>query len=305
MIKLDKNKAGNVLGLFAALVFGSLLLGCDNGAKDSAESVTAEDREHVESMAREHASDTTEASGAADDAVARPVFGELIPYAEVAGELAYGYFVIPEDLLEPLPALIVIHEWWGLNDNIKAMADRLAGEGYIVLAVDMFGGKVANSPAEARELMVKVLENPDDGRDNIRQAYSFLKDAAGAPRVGSLGWCFGGGWSLNTALEFPNDLAAAVIYYGQVIDDEDKLGTLNVPIMGHFAANDSGIPVESVEKFRDALERLRKDYTIEIYPDASHAFANPTGGNYNPEAARKAWKSTLKFLADHLVVAEE
>ncbi len=122
-----------------------------------------------------------------------------MPYAEVDEELVYGHFVFPTDMLDPLPAIIVIHEWWGLNDNVRAMSDRLAGEGYIVLAVDLFGSGVAKNPKEARRLMLSVVENPESASENIRQAFEFVNATAGAPRVASLGWCFGGGWSLNTA----------------------------------------------------------------------------------------------------------
>jgi carboxymethylenebutenolidase len=220
-------------------------------------------------------------------------------YVEVRDQNVYGYFSAPSDMLEPLPALIVIHEWWGLNDNVRAMADRLAGEGYMVLAVDLYGGQTASTPAEARALMLEVVEEPEVARENLRGAYEFLA-TAGAPRVGSLGWCFGGGWSLNTAQLFPDDLDASVIYYGQVTADEDKLRPINAPILGLFGADDAGIKVDSVEAFRDALEHLRKEHEIYIYPGVGHAFANPTGTNYNAEAAADAWDKTIVFLGRHL-----
>ena len=203
-------------------------------------------------------------------------------------------------MIEPLPAIIMIHEWWGLNDNIRAMADRLAGEGYIVLAVDLYGGKTAEFPPDARELMLEVVEDPDSATDNLRQAYQFVTTAAGAPRVASLGWCFGGGWSLNAAMMFPDDLDAAVIYYGQVTADEDKLRPINAPILGLFGDEDSGISVESVRGFEAALQRLRKVHDIQIYRGAGHAFANPTGRNYDAKVAEDAWQRTLEFLGQNL-----
>ena len=260
-------------------------------------------RANVEAMAREHADDTTEPSAAVSIDPQRAVISERLPYAEVGDQLVYGYFVFPSDMVEPLPAVIMIHEWWGLNDNIHAMADRLAGEGYIVLAVDLFAGEVAKTAAEARELMLQVVESPQAAYDNIRQAYAFVSDVAGAPRIGSLGWCFGGGWSLNTAMLFPDELDAAVIYYGQVTDDEQQLQPVNVPILGLFGARDSGIKVASVQAFEAALERLRKNYTIHIYPNADHAFANPTGKAYNAAVAEDAWQKTLQFLGHNLAAA--
>jgi carboxymethylenebutenolidase len=227
-----------------------------------------------------------------------------MPYTEYHDELVYGYFAAPADMFEPMPAVIMIHEWWGLNDNIRAMADRLAGEGYIVFAVDLFAGDVASSPAEARQLMLEVIEDPESANRNIMEAYEFVSETAGAPRIGTLGWCFGGGWSLNAALLLPDELDASVIYYGQVTADEDKLRPVSTPLLGLFGAEDRGIRVESVEAFRAALENLRKDYEIHIYPGVGHAFANPTGNNYDAASANDAWRRTLEFLGRHLATVE-
>lgn len=287
-------------GIIASLCF----VGMSLGACSSSEDDKAAGRANVEAMSREHAGDTTSPSAAARIAPAREVISETMPYAELGDELVYGYFVAPADMFEPLPAVIMIHEWWGLNDNVRAMADRLAAEGYIVLAVDLYGGKVAKNAAEARQFMLSVVEDPESANANIRSAYEFVSATAGAPKVGSLGWCFGGGWSLNTAMLFPEDLDAAVIYYGQVTDDEEKLGPVNSPILGLFAARDTGIRVAAVRAFQGALERLRKDYEIHVYPDVGHAFANPTGENYNEAAANDAWRRTLAFL-DRYLSAEE
>jgi carboxymethylenebutenolidase len=239
-----------------------------------------------------------------DAAPARPVISQMMPYTEIGDELVYGYFSAPADMFEPLPAVIMIHEWWGLNDSIRSAADRLAGEGYIVLAVDLFSGGVASSPADARLLMLQVVEDPEAANDNLRAAYQFVTEVVGAPRVGSLGWSFGGAWSLNTARLFPEALDASVIYYGQVTDDEDILRPINAPILGLFAAQDTNIKVASVEAFRAALLRLRKNYEVHIYPDAGSAFANPTGNNYDPANAEDAWRRTLEFLNHHLSIDE-
>lgn len=276
------------------------LTACDSGKSGGSEADEQAGRENVDAMSREHASDTTEPSEGAKIAPQRAIVSERLPYAEIENELVYGYFSFPADMVEPLPAVLVIHEWWGLNDNVRAMADRLAGEGYIVLAVDLYGGEVAVSPANARRLMLSVVENADLAAENIRKAYDFVDTAAGAPKVGSLGWCFGGGWSLNAAMLFPDELDASVIYYGQVTNDEEKLRAINVPILGLFGAKDTGISVESVQQFEAALERLRKNYDIQIYPGAGHAFANPSGRNYNPDIAEDAWRRTLEFFGHNL-----
>ena len=290
----------NILALLAAATLA--LAACDKETSPADEADKAAGRANVDAMSREHATDTTEPSPAAEIAPARPVVSESLAYAEVGDELVYGHFVFPEDMVEPLPAVIVIHEWWGLNDNIRSVADRLAGEGYIVLAVDLFGGSTADTREQARQQMLQVVENPAEANDNLRQAFEFVSRTAGAPRIGSLGWCFGGAWSLNTAMLFPEDLDAAVIYYGQVTDDADKLRPISAPILGLFGAEDRGIPVDSVRRFEAALEQLRKNYTVHIYPDARHAFANPTGNAYNAAAAEDAWQKTLEFLSLHLSV---
>ena len=114
--------------------------------------------------------------------------------------------------------------------------------------------------------------------------------------MASIGWCFGGAWSLNTALAMPDTLDAAVIYYGHLVTDPERLETLQMPILGLFGAEDQGIPLDSVEAFSSALETLGKDATIVVYPGADHAFANPSGHNYQPEAAEAAWRETVSFL---------
>jgi carboxymethylenebutenolidase len=292
--------------IIRALVIASaaaIMVACDRTASDADKQDA--DRRNVDAMSKEHADDVATPSPAASLAPQRTIVSETLPYAEVDEQLVRGYFVFPADMVDPLPAIIVIHEWWGLNDGVRAMADRLAGEGYIVLAVDLFAGSTADDPAEARNLMLGVVENPDNANSNLRQAYDWLRNTAGAPRIASLGWCFGGGWSLNTALLFPDELDASVIYYGQVTSDENTLQPLNVPVLGLFAADDRGITVESVNAFAATLEKLGKNYEIEIYPNAGHAFANPTGNNYNPAVAENAWLRTLGFLRLHLAIESE
>jgi len=284
--------------LFVVLLGTALFLaGCDKGDTSAANADLQADRENVEAMAREHAQDSTNPSEGAEIQPQQAVISERLPYGEIDEELVYGHFVFPADMVEPLPAVIVIHEWWGLNDNVKAMSDRLAAEGYIVLAVDLYGGEIASTPSEARQKMISVVENQQLAAANIRQAYEFVDTIAGAPKVGSLGWCFGGGWSLNTAMLFPNDLDAAVIFYGQVTADEDELRPLSTPILGLFGEADDGIPVSSVREFEATLGRLRKDFEIHIYPGAEHAFANPTGDAYDRDAAEDAWQKTIAFLS--------
>ena len=295
---LHAGRPALITAALGALICLSACGSPDNAGDEQADAA----RENVDAMSREHADDNANPSAGAGIAPERAVVAETLPYAEVNDELVYGHFVFPADMVEPLPALIVVHEWWGLNDGVRAMADRLAGEGYIVLAIDLFGGNTATSPDVARDLMLSVVEDPESANENIRRAYEFVNEVAEAPRVGTVGWCFGGGWSLNAAMLLPDDIDATVIYYGQVTKDEERLRPIQAPILGLFGEEDSGITVESVRGFEEALERLRKNYKIEIYPDARHAFANPSGRNYNPEIAEQAWEETINFLDLHLSI---
>jgi len=235
------------------------------------------------------------------DAQEHEIISENMPYAEVGDELVYGYFVAPADMFEPLPAVIMIHEWWGLDDNVRAKADRLAAAGYIVFAIDLFGGKTATTPSAARALMLSVVEDPDSASEKLRSAYQFVSETAGAPAVATIGWRFGGTWALNTALLLPDDIAAVVIYYAQVTTDEAKLGSVSAPVLGLFAGDDASVNRDSVEAFRGALQRLRKDFDIHIYDGVRQGFANEDATNYDREAADDAWQRTLEFLQRHLV----
>ena len=304
MLESTKSRAA-----FRRVVYGCLICligmatGCDKIGAGSTGSETQAARDNVDAMSREHANDSVEPSEAAELEPTRAVDSETLAYADVNDELAYGYLAYPSGVTEPLPAIIMIHEWWGLNDNIKAMANRYAAEGYMVLAVDLYGGESATSANEARKKMLQVVENPEAATENLRQALGFL-EIAGAPAIASLGWCFGGGWSLNTAMLFPDQLDASIVFYGQVTSDDQKLDAIEAPLLGLFGADDRGIKVEPVHGFEEALQRLRKDHEIHIYPGVGHAFANPSGNNYNATAAEDAWQRTIDFLAKNLARAE-
>lgn len=292
-------------GIIASLCLLGICLGaCGPSDEGSSQEDNAAGRANVDVTTRGQANVGGNSDEATGSATTREVISENMPYAELGDELVYGYFVAPADMFEPLPAVIMIHEWFGLNDKTRAMADRLAAEGYIVLAVDLYAGKTAKNTAEARQLMLSVIEDTESANDNIRRAFEFVSETAGAPKVGSIGWRFGGTWSLNTAMLFPDELDAAVIYYAQVTDDEDKLRPVESPILGLFAAKDISMKVKSVEAFGAALERLRKDHEIHIYPGVSQTFADPTSDKYDEAAAADAWRRTLDFFDRYLSANE-
>jgi carboxymethylenebutenolidase len=151
--------------------------------------------------------------------------------------------------------------------------------------------------------MSDVYADPDSTRRNLQQAYDYLEKYAFAPRIATIGWDLGGGLALQTALEYPGALDAAVMYYGQVFTDRDRLAPLNVPVLAFFGREDKDIPVREVQEFRSTLLDLGKNAEVLIVPRVDHAFANPSSGNYDEQAANEAWATTLAFLERHLKVA--
>ncbi len=192
----------------------------------------------------------------------------------------------------PAPTVLLIHEWWGLNDQIKTMAAELAKEGYVALAVDLMNGQVATSPDQARAQTQSV--KADEATETLVSWIGWLKQyPRGNGKVATLGWCFGGGWSLNASLATPVD--ATVIYYGRVDKTADQLQPLKGPVRGHFGNKDTSITPAMVDGFEKALQQAGKPHQIYRY-DADHAFANPTGNRYDREDAQLAWQRTLDFL---------
>jgi carboxymethylenebutenolidase len=256
---------------------------------------------YINDMVVSHQADNPIASPIIAKSPKIPVQSESVSYGKLNDKSLTGYISRPYESTKPLPALIVIHEWWGLNDNIKKMTDRLAGEGYVALAVDLYNGNVADNREQARELVTKAIFNSAQLKDNLKQAFEYLKTEEKAPKIASIGWCFGGLWSLNTALLLPEQLDATVIYYGGNLEtDKEKLKPLQMPILGIFAALDKNPSIELVKQFETNLKALNKSVEIYIYDDVDHAFANPSGKNYNEEAAESAWQKTTAFLANYL-----
>lgn len=265
-----------------------LLVGC--GGKNK--------QDYLERMATEHKGESPVENASSIIEQSNEVNGEEVVYAKVRGEDVTGYLARPDDATGSEPGIIVIHEWWGLNDNIRMMTNKLAGEGYSVLAVDLYSGKVAET-ADSAGTYARAVEI-NRALSNLTQAYNYLMNEQGAEHIGTIGWCFGGGWSLKMATVHPEDIDATVIYYGQLITDKEELEELEMPILGIFGAEDQGIPVEEVREFEKILKSLGKEAKIHIYDDAGHAFANPSGERYQKEAAEDAWQKTVSFLEENL-----
>lgn len=194
----------------------------------------------------------------------------------------------------PHPGIIVIHEFWGLNGHIEAWADRLASAGWAALAVDLYGGVVATDRDTAVATMKAV--DKDKAMATIRAGLDFLTNDARtkSPVQAVIGWCFGGAWSLQTAIHQP-DVDGAIIYYGRLEMDSEKLKPIEARLLGVFGNLDEGIPPAEVDKFEAALKTAGVTATIHRY-DAPHAFANPSNPKYDEKASADAWAKVLVFL---------
>jgi len=287
-----------------AVAIGALVLAlgsCGQGPTDQPEPGSA--GEFIARMETEHAGDHPVASPAAEIEPAGEVLSGPAIYAELEGAPVTGFVAHPPGE-GPFPGVIVIHEWWGLNDNIRAMAERLAGEGYLALAVDLYEGEVAEDRDNASRLARRASERAERVGENLRLAAEHLEEQGMVSRLGVIGWCFGGGWSLRAALLLPDRVDAAVVYYGRVPTDPTELEPLASPVLGIFGALDQGIPLDGVRAFETALSDLGKEASIHVYDDADHAFANPSGTRYKETAAVDAWEKTLAFFDRNLVAAE-
>jgi carboxymethylenebutenolidase len=207
------------------------------------------------------------------------------------GRKVTGALGIPEKT--PAPTVLLVHEWWGLNPQIRAVGAELTKLGYLTLAVDLYGGKVASDPDTARGLSRSVVAT--EAIDALSSWIDTLRQRPESNgKLATIGWCFGGGWSLRASMARP--VEATVIYYGDVTPAADALKVLKGPVLGHFAGLDQNITPQSVDTFEARLKALGKTATIYRYADAHHAFANPTGQNYQAADAKLAWDRTVAFL---------
>jgi carboxymethylenebutenolidase len=246
----------------------------------------------------DHRHDTPTTTEGAKRAPHSATISSEVIYGQSGDQLHKGYLSQPENI-KAKSGLIVIHEWWGLNEDIHLMADQLAGLGYHSLAVDLYDGKSAEGVREAFQLMTGLSKNEDAALANLKEAYDYLTNELGAEKVGIIGWCLGGKWSLRGSLMLPNEIDATVIYYGSLIDDREQLATLEMPIIGFVGTKDRPYINQFIQFDKD-LKALNKDYSVHFYEGAGHAFANASGTAYEPEAAEDSWKKTVNFLAAHL-----
>jgi carboxymethylenebutenolidase len=210
-------------------------------------------------------------------------------------ETVSGYLALPDGGGKHA-SLIAIHEWWGLNDQVKEEARKFAAQGYVVLAVDLYRGRVATTPDEAHELLRGV---PDDrGIRDLEAAFAYLagRPDVDASKIASVGWCMGGGYSIKLAQDQPK-LAACIVNYGSLPTDPANIAKIKAPVLGNFGADDRGITPASVQAFASAMKSAGKSVDIKEYDGAGHAFTNPNNKDgYRPAAAADAWARMTAFL---------
>ena len=220
--------------------------------------------------------------------------GKMIQFDVEGGEKANAFVILTNEPSDKW--VFIIHEWWGLNKHVKNEAERYfhSVSGCNIMAIDLYDGKVATDRETASEYMKSC--SVDRAESIINAAYTFVGENA---KVGSLGWCFGGGWSLQTAILGGEQAKASVIYYGMPEKDASKLKNLNADVLGIFAAKEKWITPEIVEEFEKNMKLLNKNLTVKNY-DADHAFANPSRPAYVKEYADEAFMLSTKFLKERL-----
>ena len=212
------------------------------------------------------------------------------------GKSVTASLALPADLSDERPTVLLIHEWYGLNDQIRSVAAEFAKHGYIALAVDLYDRQIGFSREECSALMNAV--DPKEAADTLASWIEWLKSQEYSNgKVGTVGWCFGGGWSLKASLESKVD--ATIVYYGDVTPKADTLKRLQGPVLGHFATNDGWISPEMVSGFESEMAKANKPAALYSY-EADHAFANPTKASYDDEDAALAWRRTLEFFDRNL-----
>lgn len=228
--------------------------------------------------------------------------GTMISYRRPDGQAVGGYLAGPAGTT-PAPGLVVIQEWWGLNDQIKGVADKLAAAGYRALVPDLYRGKVALEANEAEHLM-KDLNFGDAAGQDVRGAVQYLK-TSGSAKVGVTGFCMGGALTLLAAVNVP-ELDAAVVWYGYPPLEYVDASRIRIPLMAHWALHDDAFPIATVDQLETMLRSAGVHYAFHRY-DAKHAFANETSDarklpflKYDASAAALAWRRTMEFLATHL-----
>lgn len=221
---------------------------------------------------------------------------EMITFQRPDGKSCSGYYGEPgRD--KTAPGVVLIQEWWGLNDQIKGMADDLIKAGYRVLVPDLYRGDVTLEQAEAQHKM-EDLDFDDATNQDIRGAAGYLKTSS--PQVAVMGFCMGGILTMLSAIHLSEEIQAAISWYGVPPEAGGDPSTIRIPVQGHFGTADSFFPPETVDALEEKLEAGNVDYDFYRYEGKEHAFGNETGDSYDAAAKEKAWARSLAFLKEYI-----
>ncbi|MEM8546809.1 MAG: dienelactone hydrolase family protein [Pseudomonadota bacterium] len=282
------NRARNIV---VALIL-ALLAGCSDDTPETAsQAAPAPERQ------------SASATPAAQPALlpeAMAVAAEGLPYGELEDGLLRGYFAYPEAMLSPLPGVILVHDWNGVDEATRAAAERIAGQGFMVLAVDLYGGQAVTDREVAGRLSRELIEAPEKVAANLAAAQRFLRDGAGAPSVGTFGWAMGGYWSFSASRLLPDPPAASVVLYGQVDQDAERLAALQAPVLTVFAENDPSMPLDMIRAYEAEGVAQGKTLEVLVVPETRAGFADTGNAAFDEAAAATAWAAVFSFLAEHL-----
>lgn len=238
-------------------------------------------------------------SAAAQSKPAQHVIGPQNVSFHSGSETVHGVLYRPQGA-GPFPAIVVIHEWWGLNDWVKQQAKMFAGHGYVTLAVDLYRGQVATDPEMAHELMRALPQ--DRGVRYLRSGVAYLKTLkyVRADHIGAVGWCMGGSFAMQLAIAEPS-LRAVAINYGALETEPAQLKKIHAAILGNFGALDRGITPQDVQDFAAAMKAIGHPVNVKEYPNAGHAFQNPSNkSGYRPQDTADADRRMFAFFARYL-----
>ncbi|MGB9429980.1 MAG: dienelactone hydrolase family protein [Gammaproteobacteria bacterium] len=224
------------------------------------------------------------------------IHSEKVQYALVQGQSVYGYLSKPTQAQGAQPGVILIHMWWGLNQHMRDVADRLARQGYVVLAVDLYNGRSTRDPRVAAQLMDIASANTSALLSNLEQAVSYMSLQQHVNHLGVIGWSVGGHWAFQIASDLPQAFDALAVFYTAPYTEPSQLTTLRMPILAFFGERDPFVPQAVVDKFQWAAELASAQVTIHVYPDALPTFDDPDSTAYNSRDAQDAWQQLDAFL---------
>ncbi|MEN7342094.1 MAG: dienelactone hydrolase family protein, partial [Pseudomonadota bacterium] len=261
----------------------SVLVAC--GGKD------APDAKEQSSDARPTTAEPSAATADAAQLTTVVVASDWFSYHETGEDLVRGYFAYPQEMVEPMPAVLLIHDWRGLDQSMRDVADRIAAAGYMVFAVDFFNGRTADNAQDAAALARELLEQTDEAESNLLDAYQFVTETAGAPKVAAVGWSMGGYWAVRSARLLPGQVSSVVNVYGQLDGDPEAIAATDAAALMIVAGNDRAAPMALQQEILSAADAADRRFEFRRFADVSVGFANEGGPRYEPQIAAEAWRA--------------